>query len=261
MLKGNVDRIWRKMGLKEPISQIIYKIDNNTEVFDYKRLVTMLEAGQKKEFSMTWNRLLDISDILNQAAPDGLEEENELLRAIVKSCEQIQREPECRGSKEDNRNRRMRDTLQNFGYDPHDQIQMGTSSSRKGVGELDMMLYRKDKTPWSVIEALRVSDGEKRDWNSHLGKLLDNYNPHGVPYLFLVTYVDCDKVKFDAVWKGYQNHIRKQHAGKFEHVIGSDQVILEVAKIHYLNIMRSQYRCGEYVPTVYHIFVQMDPLN
>ena len=261
MLKVNVDRIYRKMGLKEPVSQIIYKLDDKTEAFDYKRLVTMLRGEHRYEFSLTWNRMLDISDILNQASPDGLEEENELLKAVVKACEQIQREPTCRGTTEDERNRRMRDTLQNFGYDSHNQMQMGTSPSGKCAGELDLMLYRKNGTPWSVIEALRVSGVDRRDWNGHLGKMLDHYNPHGVPYLFLVTYADCDKEKYDRVWQEYRRQMLEQHAGKFEHVRGSDKEINDIAPNHFLNIMKSQYRCGDYLPAVYHVFVQIDPPN
>lgn len=219
----------------------------------------MQEVGETTIFSKLRRKRLPIDDIMNQAAPDGLEKENKLLHAVLKSCEQIQREPECRGSKEDNRNRRMRDTLQNFGYDVHDQTQIGISGSGKDVGELDLMVYRENGMPWSVIESLRVYDGAKRDWNSHLSKVLDNYNPHGVPFLFLVTYADCKKVKFDTIWKEYQAHIQKHDAGKFLCVNGSFEILTEKYNNHYMQIASSQYRCSDYTPTVYHIFVQIDP--
>lgn len=261
MLKANADRIWKKMGLQAPRNQIVYKLDGKQDVFDYEELKIMAEVGETTVFSKLRRRRLPIEAIMNQSAPDGLEEENKLLHAVLKSCEQIQREPECRGSKEDNRNRRMRDTLQNFGYDIHDQTQIGISGSGKDVGELDLMVYREDSIPWSVIESLRVYDRAKRDWNSHLSKLLDNYNPHGVPFLFMVTYVDCEKAKFDAIWIEYQAHIQKHDTGKFEYVKESFEILTEKHNNFYLQIARSQYRCGGYVPTVYHIFVQVDPLT
>lgn len=261
MLKANVDRIWKKMGLQAPQNQIIYKLDGKQDVFDYEELKIMQEVGETTVFSKLRRRRLPIEAIMNQAAPDGLEKESKLLHAVLKSCEQIQREPECRGSKEDNRNRRMRDTLQNFGYDVHDQTQIGISGSGKDAGELDLMVYRGDSIPWSVIESLRVYDGAKRDWNNHLSKLLDNYNPHGVPFLFMVTYVDCEKAKFDAIWFGYQAHIQKYDTGKFEYVKESFEMLTEKHNNHYMQIARSQYRCGNYTPTVYHFFVQIDPLT
>lgn len=261
MLKANADRIWKKMGLQAPRNQIIYKLDGKQDVFDYEELKIMAEVGETTVFSKLRRRRLPIEAILNQAAPDGLEEENKLLHAILKSCEQIQREPECRGSKEDNRNRRMRDTLQNFGYDIHDQTQIGISESGKNVGKLDLMVYREDNAPWSIIESLRIYDLTKRNWNNHLAKLLDNYNPHGVPFMFLVTYADCKKGKFDSIWKDYQTHIQKQDAGKFLYVNGSFEILTEKHNNHYIQIASSQYRCSDYTPTVYHIFVQIDPIT
>lgn len=261
MLKANVDRIWKKMGLQAPQNQIIYKLDGKQDVFDYEELKIMAEEGETTVFSKLRRRRLPIDAIMNQAAPDSLEEENKLLQAVLKACEQIQREPECRGSKEDNRNRRMRDALQNFGYNVHDQPQIGTSESGKDVGEPDLIIYRDDNVSWSVIESLRICDGTKRAWNSHLGKLLVNYNPHGVPFLFLVTYADCEKVRFDKIWKDYQSHIQNHDTGKFSYVNGSFELLTKNQNNHYIQIASSQYRCSEYTPTVYHVFVQIDPVN
>ncbi len=261
MLKANVDRIWKKMGLQAPQNQIIYKLDGKQDIFDYEELKIMQEVGETTVFSKLHRRRLPIDAIMNQAAPDTLEEENKLLQAVLKSCEQIQREPECRGSKEDNRNRRMRDALQNFGYNVHDQSQIGTSEAGKDVGEPDLIIYRDDNVSWSVIESLRICDGAKRAWNSHLRKLLENYNPHGVPFLFLVTYADCEKVRFDKILKDYQDHIQNHDTGKYVYVNGSFEFLTKNQNNHYIQIASSQYRCSEYTPTVYHIFVQIDPVN
>ena len=261
MLKANVDRIWRKIGLNAPTNQIVYKMDNKQDFFDYEELKIMLEEGEATVFSKIFRRRIPIEAIMNQAAPDGLEEEKKLLQAIVKSCEQIQREPECRGSKENNRNRRMRDALQNFGYDVHDQTQIGRSASGKDVGELDLLVYSEGKKPWTVIESLRVSDFAKRNWNSHLSKLLNNYNPHGVSFLFLVSYLDCEKSKYDKYWKEYQTHIKSFDSGIFIFEIGSFKNHVEMQTNHYINIASSRYLCGDYSPTVYHIFVQIDPID
>ena len=262
MLKANVDRIVKAMGLKAPECRLVYKLDGKTGTFDYEELLQARDYGDTTVFSKIWKRRIPIAAIFEQSAPESLENEQKLLQSIQKACEQIQREPECRGSKEDNRNRRMRDALENRGYEVYDQRQMGASSSRKDVGELDLMLYRRErdeKKPWSLIEALRIANGAKRDWNSHLEKLLDNYNPHGVPFLFLVTYADCEKEQFEKIWEGYQTHIQEHCTGKFKYETGSFKKLNSEQDGYYIQTAYSQYRCGDYTPTVYHIFVQMDP--
>lgn len=196
---------------------------------------------------------------LNQAATDELIEEHQLLMTILKVCGQIQREPECWGTKEDVRNRRMRDALEIAQYNVFDQRQLGISGAKKDVGELDLMLYRGNQVPWSIIEALRIHDGSKGDWNTHLAKVLDNYNVHGVPFLFLVTYADCEKKRFDGIWKGYEHHIQNHHSGDFAYVDQSYELLTGLLNNHYLQIAKTRYRCGDYTPTVYHVFVQMNP--
>lgn len=89
MLKANVDRIVEKMGLKTPKNQLVYKLDGKQEAFEFERLKAMQKAGVQHTFSMTWLRMLSIVDILNQAAPDGLEDELKLLDAIKRSCRNI----------------------------------------------------------------------------------------------------------------------------------------------------------------------------
>ena len=259
MLKANVDRIVKSMGLKAPANILQYKIYGKRVNFNYDRLLKMSAKGRKTEFCEDLEEDFLIQDILNQSAPDDMVEEHKLLEIIMQACGQIQREPECWGTKEDVRNRRMRDALQIAQYDVHDQTQIGLSGSKKDVGELDLMLYRGNQVPWSIIEALRIHNGAKGDWNSHLGKLLDNYNPHGVPFLFLVTYADCEKKRFDGIWKGYQSHIQKNPSEDFSYVDQSYESLTGLLNNHYLQIAKAQYRCGDYSPTVYHIFVQMNP--
>ena len=259
MLKANTDRIWRRMGLQEPNYQLVYKLDNKTGIFDYEELQQAHEDGESTVYSKVWRRRIAIKDILNQSAPDDLQKEHQLLLSILQACEHIQREPDCRGTKEDSRNRRMRDNLEAGKYNIHDQTQIGVSNSGKDVGELDLMVYDDQRRPWSIIEALRIYNGSTQDWDGHLSKALKNYNPHGVPFLFLVTYVDCEKKKFDHIWDVYQKHIKLYDPDDFAYVKDSFVPITGLRNNHYLRIASAQYACEKYTPTVYHIFVQMDP--
>ena len=76
--------------------------------------------------------------------------------------------------------------------------------------------------------------------------------------LFLLTYVDCAKEKFDGIWKKYQKHIQEDDPKNFTCMPNTVEMDLysEYANI---KMARCKYQSNRYSPTVYHIFVQMDP--
>ena len=258
MLKANVDRIVEKMGLKAPTTQLVYKLDGKRDVFDYEMLKLRLEVGQTHELSASHRRMIPIADILNQSAPDGLEDEMRLLKAIRRSCFRLQDEPgyglDPNGSnwgKEDLRNRRIRSDLELLGYHVSDQTQ-------RGGGELDFYILDEQKNPWTIIEALRISGGTKREWNEHLEKLAGRYNTNGVSVLYLLTYVDADTETFDRIWQGYRKHIPTKNAGSYTCVRGS-LVDLTDDGCQYIQTVKCRYECGSLATTVYHIFVRIEP--
>ena len=264
MLKAHVDRIVDHMGLKPPTCQLIYKLDVKRDEFDYDMLKAMQESGQTQAFSMTWRKMLPIADILNQSAPDGMEDEKKLLDAIKKSCINIQaeseyylRDGESGWGMEDKRNRRIRDDLQMLGYDVKDQTQRGLSGSGRGIGELDLLLLNDRKDPWTIIEALRVSSGTKTEWDKHLNKLVANYNYFGAPCVYLLTYVDADVTDFQRIWDGYQRHIPTINPGKFTYCDNSMVVQNDADGPQYVKTAKCQYDCGGQMTTAYHIFVRI----
>ena len=264
MLKANVDRIVENMGLKHPSCQLVYKLDGKREEFDFGLLKEMLDARVPGIYSRIQRKLIPIDDILNQSAPDGLEDEKKLLDAIRKSCLNIQAEPEyylkdgeSGWGMEDKRNRRIRDDLQMLGYDVKDQTQRGLSGTGRGIGELDMLLYNDRKEPWTIIEALRVSSGTKTEWNKHLDKLVANYNYFGAPCLFLLTYVDADVTDFLRIWNGYWSHIPRNDPGKFTYCAGSQADLNDADGPKYVKTAKCRYDCGGQMTTAYHIFVRI----
>lgn len=265
MLKANVDRIVEDMGMKPPICQLVYKLtDGQREEFDFGLLKEMLDAGESHAYSRIYRKQIPIADILNQSAPDGLENEEKLLNAIRKSCLNIQAEPdyylkdgESSWGMEDKRNRRVRDDLQMLGYDVKDQTQRGHSGTGRGIGELDLLLYNDKKEPWTIIEALRVSGGTKTDWNKHLDKLVENYNYFGVPCLYLLTYVDSDVTDFEQIWAAYLDHIPKYNPVMFTYCAGSLVVPAKHCDNTFIKTAKYRYSCGDNSMTVYHIFVHI----
>ncbi len=266
MLTSDVDRIVSKMGLKAPSVQLIYKLDGKRDEFDFEELKMLLEVGQNQTLSKAGRKMIPIVDILNQSAPDGQDDEKKLLEKIIQACGNIQDEPSYRlvpksdgqgyvngKGMEDLRNRRVRDNLINSGYRVSDQSQRGSSGTGKSIGELDMLVYNDSNEPWTIIEALRVSDKDKSKWNEHLERLSDKYNTRGFPALYLLTYVDADTTAFAQIWKSYQDHIKTYHPGQLKYADGSF-VEMDVPNHQYVKVAKCRYSGGVDPITVYHIF-------
>ena len=255
MLKTHVDRIVEKMGLTAPTCQLIYKLDGKRDEFDYDDVKLSLELGDTAINSKKHRRKIPIKDILNQSAPDGLEDEQKLLDAIVRSCTNIQGDQTYRSSSENLRNSRIRDDLELLGYHVKDQTLRGTSESGRNSGELDLLLYDGNRKPWTAIEALRINRVNDGNWDKHLNKLIGNYNFFGARFLYLLTYVDTDDASFEKIWLGYRDHITKYHPKSFTYQNDSF-CDLSNPNGQYLKIARCQYS-GDSSVTVYHIFARV----
>ena len=272
MLKANVDRIWKKMGLKAPICYLIYKVDSKRATFRYDRLVKMYSRGKTEEYCEELDTDFPIEDILNQSAPDGLQNEMLLLTAIREACGRIQDEPIYRLIKNENgkgfkngkgmedlRNRRIRDDLLLLltnQYRVCDQTQIGSSGSGKSVGELDLLIRRENNEHWTIIEALRVGDGTKQSWDDHLDKLLVNYNSRGLPLLYLLTYVDAEPKTFCDICTSYETYIPGHTSGPYSCVENSFQP-LDCNNSQSFRAAKCRYTCGGVPITVYHIFARI----
>lgn len=263
VLSGTVDQIRRDLKLPAPRKSLVYKLEEIRDVFDYEYLTTMLQCGETEIFSGELRRRLKISDIMNQAEPAAAQDEMKLLATIIEACQDLQSGRMYWGLEENDRNTVVRNKLRPAGYLVHDQTLDGRSSGGKRSGELDMDIRIRETTPWSICEALILKDGSKANWDAHLEKLLDNYNTHGLNFLILLSYVDCDKAKFSAIWdgkNGFTKHIPQQRTTQFLpdpesfRVVDGDQWhgnnLIKVAKCNYL--------CGMSQHTVYHIFIHMD---
>jgi hypothetical protein len=268
MLKANVDRIVKKMGLTPPACVLIYKHENKIGTFDYEELLQAQEDGESVIYSKTWRKRMRIEDILNQSAPEGLDDEMKLLNAIVESCQKIQNEPvyyliknpngkgyEKGHGMEDRRNRRVRDDISGPLFRVADQHQQGFSGSGSGIGEVDALILDHAGKHWTILEALRVSDGGKTDWNEHLNRLVNKYNTRGLPRLYLLTYVDTDPAAFARIWEGYKKHIPTYDPELYAYVDGSyNELMVDATNI---KAAKCRYTCGGDPVTVYHIFVQI----
>lgn len=119
---------------------------------------------------------------------------------------------------EDLINDRLRGLLKANSYQVMDQSRGGFSESHKGPGERDFVINDKYGEQVSLMEALILKDmtakgklaaKSKRTLASHYQKLTQEYNTHGNPVDFLVTYAKVEN--FSDLWTGYLNEFEDIH--------------------------------------------------
>ena len=255
VLKANVERIWVRMGLQEPQNQLVYKSHGMRVKFRYERMLNMHNKGIPEDFCDELGEKVRVEDVLNQSAPAAESDQKALLNAVIGACRHLQGNKKYWDWSENERNTVVRDSLRDRGYVVSDQTLTGLSGSGSGTGELDLDIRRIASVPWTICEALIV-EGYTKKWNEHLDKLLNNYNPHGLPVLYLLAYVDCGKEKFEEIWSKYWAHIRRDNPAGFSR--GFFPVVKELPTGYsYVKAASCRYKKGGYTPTVFFIFARM----
>lgn len=259
ILKGNIDQINADMKLQRPYCEVIYKADGIAEAFNYEDLINALEDGETTYRSPKRRRRILIQDILNQSGRTAEVELDRLRADIITACMQLQGNSKFWDATEDEWNTAVRDALRNMKYLVNDQTFQGISVGEKKAGELDLEIRKDPNIPWTICEALKIGDKGKAKWNAHLQKLLDNYNPSGLNYLFLLTYVDCDKDQFQPIFSSFSEHIKWYDPGKYERLSSSFSHIRLMAHNdpNYIRALRCTYDRAGSPTTVCHIFARM----
>ena len=84
-----MDRIVNDLCLTPPTCQLVYKVDGEHIVFNYDKILKLYNRGRNEEYCEKLDKDFLIEDILNQSAPDIIED------AIVRSCQHLQSDPIC----------------------------------------------------------------------------------------------------------------------------------------------------------------------
>ena len=269
IIKENLDRIHETMGIRPLRNVVVYKDGDKRKEFEYEELLDMLENGETQVYSSAHKKRISIRDILKQTGWGEGRDQAELLRNIGKACQMLQGNRMYGDCDEDDRNTYLRDILRGK-YLVNDQSFQGQGGGKKKAGELDLDIRRESDAPWTVLEALNLEypqlkmdgDIQKKEldrWNGHLDKLLENYNPCGLRFMFLVSYVECKRDEFAKIVSKFERHIRTYHSGSYR-VQGwesSDMGFGQTEMPHYLRCVKAVYDRAGSPTTVYHIFVQL----
>ena len=262
VISGTIDRICKDLNLEVSSKWLIYKVGGRQHPFDYEELLQMLDDGEETAYASSLDRPYRkprIEEVLKQLAPAEVTEQERLVWQLVQLCADMQADSLYWEKKENNRNTYLRNGLNHMEYIVRDQTLRGISGTGSAEGELDLDIRKFDNIPWTICEALRVKGVEKVNWNDHLNRLLKNYNSNGLRFLIQVTYVDSTRQRFKEIVKDFKDHVRMYAPEGFRVATNSFHYYSAEPWKNYqfIRTTRCEYRCGDYQPTVYHIFVRM----
>ena len=182
-------------------------------------------------------------------AKDNILTCDKLCEYLISACAQIQSNPKYWNEKEDPRSTQVRTILRNRGVFVSDQTLYGHAKDSDNPGEVDLMIMKDTTDPLTIIEAMNIDSVKKEYIQEHLNKLLDDYNPSGLPELFLVAYVQKAKTRFQSFWNNYLEFIDGTDADdfRFKSIAECD------THNHFLKHAVAEYSCDGAIFTVHHI--------
>lgn len=268
-IRGVLDAIHQDMGLKVPITKVAYTENGETEYFSYKQVEGFRVNNQETIYSEVLDKMIPIEDILNGTDSRVEQQKKKLLRDMGDICVQLLEnrkmvtELKANGKigpvDENDRNDFLRNALRNMHYNAVDQTRVGLGGGRRQAGSLDIRLLHRDNLPWTTIEAMNLhstSDSQKDYWDDHLNRLLNNYDPAGLPVLFLVSYVNCAADNYHKLFSAYTEHMREYSPPNCELRHKTLTEVFPLGQQHgYLRATRCTYDRSGTPVVVYHYFV------
>ena len=261
-IKEHLERISREMGLEVRERQVVYTADGISEVFNYQMILGTLAKGRTEVYSMLRADMILINDILRQTDHEVDNDRDKLIQDILRTCCKMQANKMYWSATENECNTYIRDALDNMGYIAKDQTLAGTSISGKLPGELDLEIQKPSKDTMTIVEGLKLlgnTDSRINYWDMHLKKLLDNYNPIGLPFLVLISYIPCAKDKFLSISKNFSERCTTYSPEGYcvREAISERASLYRIDETNFIRMMKCVYDCGGALTTVYHIFLRL----
>lgn len=159
---------------------------------------------------------------------------------------------------EDLHNDVLTDFLRQKGYQVADQTRSGRS--KLGVGEIDLMIRKKDGTPFSIIETFRLKSCGKDNKivAEHLDKLLHNYDTAGHERNFVIVYAEAKK--FEQLWENYKKYIAEingKPAFRAAYPLITFKEKSEISNKSSIKTGLATHRREGAVVEIYHVFINM----
>ena len=227
---------------------------------DAEDLKGNLESGIERVYNKKLKKAIDYRDVARRYNDIRPKIKGDLLPKIIKALSSMQNEknyyktPDNSDELEDLRNRFVSYQILIAGYNSNDQQPGGLGGGRRRAGERDIVFRNKAGQDILIYEGLNLTGFSKKNIDDHLHKLMENYNPQGLPYGVLVSYVDCAQARFNEITVTYRDHITDVAPENYV-CVGQPRNIPTIGQ--YLKCMEMDYECGGQYFTIYHILVGM----
>lgn len=159
---------------------------------------------------------------------------------------------------EDLHNDILTDFLRQKGYYATDQTRSGRA--KIGAGEIDIMIRKQNGTPYSIIEAFRLSSCGKDNKivAQHLDKLIHNYDTAGHARNFVIVYAEAKN--FERLWGNYTTYVSELN-GKIDFQaryplinFSENRSLSEKSSV---KVGVAKHRREGKIVEIYHIFINM----
>ena len=242
---------------------VVYHEDGQYSEHFYDDLIGSKESGIDYIYSRALKKKLYVKEILKYSDSELIEYHKILLNKILEALQKLQNNRMYFSRKENDRNSYVRDLLEMCNYTCKDQTLGGVSGTENEAGELDILIKKaegenKQLEIVTIYEALILksfTSADKKNVNSHVKKLLKNYNQIGCPILYLVTYAEWkidefsnnSQLYFSFVQNGIDSSFNVTSIGQIEQTIGQ-----------YICYRKITYDCGGIPFSVFHILVRIE---
>ncbi len=219
-------------------------------------LIGNLSNGIERTFISKEIGVVDIRQILFRYNDNRRKGDEKLFNTIIASLAEMQNEKNFYNTDENSRNRFVSQQLRGAEYYCGDQVPGGLSATGKSIGARDGVIKDKNQHDISIFEGLNLDSLVKPIINSHLDRLLINYNPQGLPNGFMLVYLNCTRDNYKAFIARYIDYI-KDYAPESYTCISSPSITQSPSNGQFLTCIKMDYECGGYYYTIYHIVVRI----
>ena len=236
--------------------------DKETEI-PFNKLKGNLNNGIFYVYDEVLDKVIDYREVANRFDNRLPKIKSEVLQIIINALGAMQNErmyyrnASNSNELEDFRNRFVSQQLRSAGFNCSDQQTGGESTNEKASGERDILIRDNRNQDLLIYEGLNLKYVDKADISEHLAKLLENYNPQGLPYGVLTTYLECGREKYRSFVDRYKDYIKQFAPTSFECL--GEPTELHITEGQFLSCIEMSYGCGNTLFVIYHIVVRIAP--
>lgn len=264
-IRNTAERIAGELEMRSGDARFMYKVNGETyPVEDMMIKMCLVCPGMLIPLPGLLHPV-SVDDIVNQNNPLVDKDREALLEHLISLHGDMQKKEIYRGKTEDDYTDVVENMLTSAGYVVFSQPRGGTAGSNTGTGRVDLKIRKKDEPnrEWTLYEALRLyGSGQSQldNLDEHLKRVMDNYNPLGLPFVFLVSYVQCEMGKFGEVYRKCSGHLSQYMPEGYRLLTHKDMTLAlpGYGQNEFLRVVQCSYERDGFERVVYFIFARFD---